>query len=150
MAITPPRRTILHDTPIAGRWQKAVKSQICGAEAVKDKDSFSVSTSWGSVLNGKRGDYLVWDEADPSDRWIVDPAVFNSSYLQFEPGRFRKTALTDVQQITEPVSVHSNEGTVDGNPGDYLARGVTGEFWVIPAAFFAKAYKITDEQNEKH
>ena len=144
MAITPPRRTILHDTPIAGRWIKAVKSQICGAEAVNDKESFSVATSWGSILSGKRGDYLVWDESSPADRWIVDPGVFNSSYQQFEPGRFRKTAVTDVQQIIEPVSVHSPEGTVEGNPGDYLARGVNGEVWVIPAEFFAKAYNIKE------
>lgn len=137
------RKLITKESLPDGRWRRARKTQICGAEQITDAP-VTIRTIWGAELTGKVGDYIVWDELNTADQWIVAGAVFTSTYLQFEPRRFEKISTTEVQEIAEPVSVESAEGTTDGEAGDYLARGSGGEIWLIPGGFFRKAYQFIE------
>ena len=130
---------------VDGPWRTARKSQVCGAEQVIDRDEFQVNTSWGATLTGKRGDYRVWDAANPADEWIVEESLFAKTYEEFEPGRFRKTATVDVLELSAPAVVETLEGDVEGEPGEHLlARGAEGEYYLIPHDFFARHYRYVD------
>lgn len=125
-------------------WRSARKSQVCGAEQVRDRDEFSVVTSWGATLTGKRGDFRVWDSSNPADEWIVEEAIFAQTYLEVQSGQFVKTATVEVIEMGEPFIVETLEGDVRGEARDFLARGVKGEYYVIPRSFFEANYKFVE------
>lgn len=54
---------------------------------------------------------------------------------------YRKTVLTYAARIDEPFSVWTNEGTMQGKAGDYLAVGPAGEMYPIDKAVFAASYE---------
>jgi len=48
-------------------------------------------------------------------------------------------------QMDEPFEVETLEGTMRGNAGDYLIRGVAGEFYPCKPNIFHKSYESADE-----
>lgn len=52
----------------------------------------------------------------------------------------RKTANAHAKRIYEPFEVVTLEGTMRGSAGDYLMRGVEGEFYPCAASVFASSY----------
>ncbi len=124
---------------VDGKWLTARKTQLCGREAIV-AESQEVKTPWGATLTGKRGDYVVFDAAKPEDRWVVERTIFDATYEQAAPDRFRKKATVQALAMSEPFQVETLEGVVDGAAGDYLARGAKGEYYVIPRGFFDANY----------
>jgi len=105
--------------------------------AANQPQTIQVKTRWGGVLNGKRGDYLVWEINDPEERWVVDEAIFWESYLEIEAGIFVKSATVDLAPLIDvtrdpdrEVIIYSLEGPLRVRAGDfYLAIGVKKEIW---------------------
>ena len=50
-------------------------------EAAKAETSFRVTSKWGELF-GKANDYVVCSTTEPTDIWIVDGAMFETSYRQ--------------------------------------------------------------------
>ncbi|MEM9366940.1 MAG: hypothetical protein AAGD07_13180 [Planctomycetota bacterium] len=48
-------------------------------EVAQIPHSFQIRAQWG-VLSGKAHDYVVRSMADPSDIWVVDRSIFETSY----------------------------------------------------------------------
>lgn len=127
--------------------------------ARKMDKSFTVRIESGDILQGHAGDYVCVNPDDNS-RWIVNRDIFDRTYapdpintirikmgtvqhqllLQgFKP--YRKHQLTWARKLTLPMIVHTLEGDVYANAGDYLCVGIEGEQWPQPAARFEKLYE---------
>jgi len=56
----------------------------------------------------------------------------------------KKPVVVQAIQINVPFSVETLEGTMQGNPGDYLIRGVNGEYYPCKPDIFAKTYELVE------
>ncbi len=66
-------------------WQQfSPKPDSAPVQAVQIDFPFSLTSHWGELV-GKAKDYVVRSTSDSSDCWIVDRAIFESSY-EFEKG----------------------------------------------------------------
>ena len=64
----------------------------------------------------------------------------------FEFREYRKTTTTKAVQIPIPFHVKTLEGTMVGEPGDWLAEGVDGERYPIANSIFLKTYEEVDDE----
>jgi len=63
-------------------WERfAPKPGAAPVNAAKAEASFRVISRWGELF-GKANDYVVCSTTDPTDIWIVDGAIFETSYRQ--------------------------------------------------------------------
>jgi hypothetical protein len=53
----------------------------------------------------------------------------------------KKKAVVRAKQIMEPFQVKTLEGTMEGQAGDYLMRGVEGECYPCAKDIFEKTYE---------
>lgn len=58
----------------------------------------------------------------------------------------RKTAHAEAVRVEEPFAVETLEGTMIGNAGDYLMRGVQGELYPCAAEIFERTYEWVGEE----
>lgn len=61
-----------------------------------------------------------------------------------EEREYRKTATVMARQMAEAFTVETLEGTMTGQPGDYLCRGPAGEEWPIKREIFEATYEPVD------
>lgn len=54
--------------------------------------------------------------------------------------RYRKIASVEAVQMIEDFQVETLEGTHQGYAGDYLCRGIAGEYWPVKKEIFEKTY----------
>lgn len=54
---------------------------------------------------------------------------------------YRKIALSRAVRMSEPFSVETLEGTMEGKAGDWLMIGIDGEMYPCDASIFAKTYE---------
>ena len=56
-------------------------------------------------------------------------------------GHYRKKPVTiSASQIGKPFEVHTLEGIMKGEPGDWLMMGVEGEYYLCKDEIFKKTY----------
>ncbi len=101
-----------------------------------------ISTPWGEFLTANAGDYLVSEiDTSPGDRWPVEAAIFEETYIITRPGFCVKKALTHLVPLVDAIGgdpdqevvVETLEGLVSVRAGDfYLALGIQGEIWPYP------------------
>jgi len=76
----------------------------------------------------------------------VDEDVFDS--LEEQGGTFRARKVPVEVDVHGPVNsraeIHTREGTVVAEPGDYIIRGVEGEVYPIDADVFDQTYEVVD------
>lgn len=59
-----------------------------------------------------------------------------------EWGKYRKRPVViDAKQLTQRVEIDTREGTVVGEPGDYLIVGVDGEIYPCGREIFEQTYE---------
>lgn len=63
-----------------------------------------------------------------------------SEILDFKPYR-KRPIIIQAALLTEPADINTLEGTMHGNVGDYVIRGIAGEMYPIKADIFAKTYE---------
>jgi hypothetical protein len=107
--------------------------------AVQVTEDSSWTTEQGDELNARAGDWWV---TDGDDRWSVTAGVFAATYEPVGDEGFRKTATVTAVQLDEPFAVDTLEGVATGAAGDWLVRNQTGECWPVPAAVFARRYRL--------
>lgn len=63
--------------------------------------------------------------------------------------RFRKKPVViEARQIERPMAVHTLEGTMRGDPGDWLIIGVQGERYFCKDPIFRQTYEAVKEHEE--
>lgn len=97
-----------------------------------------VDVSWqDEPLTAFAGDMVVTDGASS---WPVGAEIFKATYRANDDGTFAKVATIEAVRIDEDFTVTTREGQAKGRAGDWLARGVAGELWPIPADTFEANY----------
>jgi len=56
----------------------------------------------------------------------------------------RKTATTLAVQVSEPFTVDTEEGVMEGRAGDYLCVGPAGEAWPVKREIFEATYEAVE------
>jgi hypothetical protein len=121
-----------------------------------EPQSLDIQTPWGETLTTKPGDYLVSEISDPEDTWPVQQSIFEQTYVETKPGLFVKRAevmLVPLSDLTDnpdtEVAVQTIEGELIVRAGDfYLARGIEGEIWPIPAEKVKTDYELLEPADE--
>lgn len=120
---------------------------------------FSVETASGERLAGQLGDYICYS---PDDRsyWVVERDIFRHTYTPLSLAEaqrqaapisremlnqgyrpFVKHQITWARRLEKAQLVHTIEGDVRAEAGDYLCLGPAGEQWPQTAARFEAAYR---------
>lgn len=77
----------------------------------------------------------------------LDEDVFDS--LEDDGATFRARKIPVEVDVHGPlrshVEIHTREGTVVGEPGDYIIRGVAGEVYPIARDIFESTYERIDD-----
>jgi len=60
----------------------------------------------------------------------------------------KKPVVVEARRLTEPVTIETLEGTMLGNPGDWLIRGVQGELYPCKDEIFRLTYEPLSELEE--
>lgn len=77
-----------------------------------------VKTPWGAELEAQKGDYLVSDQENPTDQWVVEKEIFEDSYRsaslrdQEEADLYTKSALVELVPLTKVTRDPDREVTV--------------------------------------
>jgi hypothetical protein len=118
---------------------------------------FSVRFDNGEVLRGKPGDYACVSP-DDGGKWIVARDIFKDTYapVKIKPAQqtgiharllnsgfrpFGKNQVTWAKKVSKPIRLHTLEGDIIAQPGDYLCIGSKGEPWPQKADRFEAHYK---------
>jgi hypothetical protein len=126
--------------------------------AKKMQVAFKVRLKNEDIIYGKPGDYVCTD-VDTTERWIVEDQIFERTYklvplTEVKPHQrnnllehyhfraFRKTAITWARQLAAPMVVHTLEGDVRAQAGDYLCIGAKGEQWPQMRDRFEANYEL--------
>lgn len=60
--------------------------------------------------------------------------------------RFRKKPIiVEAYQTEEEITIHTLEGTLKADPGDYIITGVDGEQYPCKPAIFEKTYELYED-----
>ncbi|MFN8372546.1 MAG: hypothetical protein U0694_06680 [Anaerolineae bacterium] len=122
---------------------------------------FQVRLKNGDVIYGAKGDYVCTD-TDASERWIVADDIFEQTYRRVTRSKvaaaqrsrlleryhfhiYRKTAVTWAKELTQPMMVHTLEGPVSAEAGEYLCMGAQGEQWPQMRERFEENYELAEE-----
>jgi hypothetical protein len=123
------------DVPAAwGVRQKAMKKTLVSVRE-PNAPSEKFSLSWGE-LTAVPGEDVVIMAGGEEYPCKVD--IFKETYREKEPGKFQKTALSEVVQVPQGViaQVETKEGPIEVTFPDYVVIGVkneayaNGEQWV--------------------
>lgn len=57
----------------------------------------------------------------------------------------KKPVVIEAVQLTRPMTVETLEGTMRGDPGDWLITGVAGEQYFCKPDIFDKTYELVSE-----
>lgn len=60
----------------------------------------------------------------------------------------KKPVVIEAVQITRPMTIETLEGTMRGEPGDWLIIGVKGEQYFCKDDVFRKTYEPVDEEGQ--
>jgi hypothetical protein len=66
--------------------------------------------------------------------------MLNENFNKLPYKRYRKIAYVEAVQYPEDFLVETLEGIMRGYAGDYLCRGVDGEFWPVQKDIFERTY----------
>ena len=56
----------------------------------------------------------------------------------------KKPIPVTAQQVTERTIIHTIEGPLTAQPGDWVITGVDGERWPVKKEIFEKTYRVID------
>lgn len=104
-----------------------------------------IQTSW-ATLNYKAGrDMIVGEEQ--GDARPVRKDIFDLTYQEVAPGQFAKRSDVPVGYwiADRPQTIHTLEGDVEAQVGDYVMVGAVGEMWPIKPAKFAERYDVAEQ-----
>jgi hypothetical protein len=97
-------------------------------------------TTLEGVTEAKVGDYIV--TGVDNEQWALKPKWFNLAYTHIEGDTYqRKPSVLNATQIDESETVHTPNGEIKGDKGDYKVTGTKGEQWYVKPDIFDKTYE---------
>jgi hypothetical protein len=106
--------------------------------AEKRDHSWTWTTRSGDVMEAQAGDWAVIDER--GDERSVAAKVFDSTHEQIGPQRYRRSGTVLARRAAQREVVHTLEGDVVANDGDWIVQGGQGEQWPVPDEQFRRTY----------
>ncbi len=82
-----------------------------------------------------------WKVSDAAGVRSVAADVFDRSYVQVSPGRYRRTGVFRARRVEAEETIATLEGEALAHPGDWVVEGAAGEQWPVPAEHFAYSYE---------
>ncbi len=110
--------------------------------AVRRDEAWSWTTSDGTVLRGKAGDWEVFDE-DGASRSVA-ASIFERTHEPLGGDRWRRVGEVRGRQARPGEVVHSLEGDLTARPGQWVLHGVAGEEWLVSAEHLEESYDRVD------
>jgi hypothetical protein len=122
---------------------------------------FQVRLKNGDTIFGAKDDYVCTDQ-ETTERWIVASDIFEQTYRRVQKTKvghsernrlleryhfhlYRKFAVTWAKQIEKPMMIHTLEGPVHAQKGEYLCVGAQGEQWPQMKDRFEENYELAEE-----
>ncbi len=113
--------------------------------AEKRDHSWTWTTRSGEVMQAQPGDWVVTN--DDGDERSVSASVFESSHEQIGPRRYRRSGTVLARRAGDREVVHTLEGDVVANRGDWIVQGTGGERWPVPDEQFRGSYDGPLDEN---
>ena len=66
--------------------------------------------------------------------------MINDGFDKLSYKKYRKIAYVEAVQSTSDFLVETLEGIMRGYAGDYLCRGIDGEYWPVKKEIFERTY----------
>jgi hypothetical protein len=110
--------------------------------AVRRDEAWTWTTSDGTVLRGRAGDWEVFDE-DGSSRSVA-ASIFERTHEPLGGDRWRRVGEVRGRHARPGEVVHSLEGDLTARPGQWVLHGVAGEEWLVSEEHLAESYDRVD------
>lgn len=124
-------------TPAAVTWHRFRRRGEVTAEV--RESGWTWTTPSGDEMQAKAGDWAVVD--DEGREWSVAARVFESTHEEVAPGRYRRSGEVQARRVAGREVVHTLEGDVLADDGDWIVRGQQGEQWPVHDAQFRESYE---------
>ena len=66
--------------------------------------------------------------------------VYDDGMLSY----IKKPIIIQAKQLIEPIIIDTLEGKMRGNSGDYLVKGIRGEYYPVRRDIFEETYQLVD------
>jgi hypothetical protein len=106
--------------------------------AVRRDDPWTWTTSDGTAMRGRAGDWEVTDD-DGAAR-SVDAAIFDETHEPIDGDRWRRVGEVRGRRARPGEVVHSLEGDQTARLGQWVLRGVAGEEWLVSPEHLEATY----------
>jgi hypothetical protein len=116
--------------------------------AEKRHRSWTWTTSAGEVMHADAGDWAV--TGDDGRQWSVAAAVFESTYENVGPARYRRAGMVLARRATQPEVIPTWEGDAVAQPGDWIVQGPRDEQWPVPDGQFRDGYEGPHQAGPDH
>jgi len=108
-------------------------------DAVRVAETWTWTTDDGNPMTAQPGDWRVVDDSGAVRS--VAAEVFDESYREIAPGRYRRIGVFRARQVLVEEQIDTKENPATAHPGDWVVEGVKGEQWPVPADQFARTYE---------
>ena len=94
--------------------------------------------AWGSLIARPGEDWVLLQ--DSGEAYPIKKSIFDKTYEELAPGRYRKSAHSRLIQVPEGVTamLATKEGDVEVRHPDYVVIGVEGEVYANSADWVAE------------
>ena len=124
-----------------GTWQTFQRKGR--VHAYRTEAELDWTTSMGSTLRAEPGDWIVEDGAGRV--WSVKPAEFAASYQATPDGMWERFGTVRAYRTDIVRTVETLEGPSRAEPGDWIVRALSGEYWPVPDQVFPHAYELSTD-----
>jgi hypothetical protein len=105
--------------------------------AVRRNEPWTWTTSDGTALHGRAGD---WEVTDDGGSRSVDATIFEQTHEPIDGNRWRRTGEVRGRQARPGEVVHSLEGDQTARLGQWVLRGVADEEWLVSTEHLESTY----------
>jgi hypothetical protein len=126
-----------------GKPRRAVRKSTVAIREPNGEEVFQ--KSWGTLTATPGVDWVIVQ--DSGDEYPIKRDIFDATYEQLTPGRFRKTATSKLVQV--PVGVvavlASNEGELEVVHPDFIVVGVKNEVYANQPSWVSENLEFVDD-----
>lgn len=83
------------------------------------------------------------ENATPIIEWVLQHGG-TARYHEYQPPFTSEDGMTGSTEVEEHLQIDTLEGTMTGSVGDYIIRGVQGEFYPCKPNIFEESYEVAD------
>ena len=119
------------------QWQRYQRRGEVTAE--KRSRAWDWITKSGEMMHAGAGDWAV--TGDDGRQWSVDAEVFDSTYENVGPKRYRRAGTVLARRAQRRETIATMEGDAVAEEGDWIVQGEGGEQWPVHDGHFRASYQ---------